>query len=131
MRRLAPFLLVAVLAGCGGSSTKSNDDPAPSAAPAELSPQTALVVAKANFAISTYCLAVIRSGATNAQDIAKIHAVNRLIEIARRNPDAIVPPVRGRPTMRQVLSDEASVLDNGNCDPGAVRQLERAIATLG
>jgi hypothetical protein len=123
---LAPLLALTltVPAGCGSDgSTK----------PEQLSADEEAQVSQAENAIHSYCRELLlylthRKGApTSADSDRALGAADRLVELARRKPDALY---RQQNPLRLELGDLAEDLEGTNCSPAIGRKLDRALATL-
>lgn len=88
---------------------------------------------ESRLAIRSYCRRIAlflsgKQGRPTAADTQRAYdAVDRLIALARENPEA---RYRGQDTMRQVVGDTAEDLEGTNCSPALVRRLEQGLAIL-
>lgn len=131
----------AVLGGCGGGGTKTVTTQAPansettkqSVAPKALSPEDQLQISGAKFAISRYCVKVTgykagqESAPTGVESASEKRSIDRLVEVARKAPDATVE-ASGQ-TVRDELLAAAQALAGG-CDQPAADRLNRTVETL-
>lgn len=122
-RYLATALLVAVLgvAGCGGGSET-------------LGSSDAATVASFNASIAACTAAgAFQDAYSEAAGLSCSSAdvtpdLDRVVEIARRDPDAVYEDSDGERTMRQVLSDAASEVAPHNIELSL--EIDRAVSTL-
>ena len=129
MRLRITFLAIAAiatgLAGCGDDNATQ--------VPQRLESQDTRVVDAATTAIHAYCrkvglaLAGRRDRPTADDELRVFDAVDRLIAVAQKKPDA---PYRGNSTPRDVIADAAEDLDGTNCSNALVRRLEKGLAVL-
>jgi len=114
---VAAVLLVA--SGCGETSAP------------RLSADRAYRLATAQALIANYCLARINGVDTAREYRSYLDSLDRLIAIYRPDPDAVYQPRHQDPqlTMRQVLSDQASDLEEGCGEEGheGAARLDRAL----
>ncbi len=104
---------VAVI-GCGGS---------------KVAPPDSYTVTTFNLLVASAAMSCFADG--TASDVEGLQqAVDETIALARKDPDAVYEPSGGgeQQTMRQVLSDAATELDD--CTDGYSAQLDRAAQTL-
>jgi hypothetical protein len=127
-RGITLFAIAAIatgLAGCGDDNATQ--------VPQRLESQETRVVDAATAAIRAYCrkvglaLAGRRDRPTADDELRVFDAVDRLIAIAQKKPDA---PYRRSSTPRDVIADSAEDLDGTNCSNALVRRLEKGLAVL-
>lgn len=132
VRRASLLLVLAALAGCGGSDAP----PRPVATPAAAAPLTAAErreVARYEARIQRHCVRVARSvvdrdaAPTQRQQARAFAAADALVALAAAKPTA---PVDAGQDLRLLVSDVVENLEGSNCDPRLVGRLEAGLARI-
>jgi hypothetical protein len=117
-------LATLALSSCGGDSSMEAH---------RLDVREQIVVSDAQRAIRSYCRQIAlffsRRGSqpSRSQTDRTFRAVDNLIALARRKPDALY---QGREGLQDLLNDMAEDLDGTNCSPPLLSRIEEGLRTV-
>lgn len=123
MARKHLLAVVLIIVGCGGGDEKPATH---KAGPPRLSALDSFAVASAEADLARNCLNVVAGEIEEKVSVEEVvEAPNTLVNVFRKDPDAIYGDKGDKRTMRQVLVDVAS--DQEQCDPDVTARLDREL----